>query len=128
MARLCAFALCALSCVAFQATPRRPLRRAQPLRATDDESDDEAEAARIAAFRARLVSGGLDAVASVAAAVEGDEGPSEWARAAAKPAAGVVLVGSESYFFADAPGREAKASLARVGLPEDAADRIPPER
>ena len=129
MARLCALALCALSCVAFQATPRRSLRRARPLRAGDDESiDDEAEAARIAAFRARLVSGGLDAVASVAAAVEGDEGPSEWARAAAKPAAGVVLVGSESYFFADDPGREAKASLARVGLPEDAADRIPPER
>ena len=44
MARLCAFALCALSCVAFQATPRRSLRRAPPLRATDDESDDEAEA------------------------------------------------------------------------------------
>ena len=86
------------------AKPFAPAARRAPrcraLRSSQDgETDDADEAARIAAFRARLMAGGLDAVAAPEVVEDPDEGPAEWARPAEAPATGTVLVGKVDWFF-----------------------------
>jgi hypothetical protein len=108
-----------------------PLRCRVPRRASDRDGsiDDADEAARVAAFRARLLKGGLDAVAKdVEPTEEEDEVDPEWARLAEKPRTGVVLIGRKDWFFADKPSGAVKSALKRVGLAADAAQRIPEDR
>ena len=109
-----------------------PLRCRVPRQASDRDGsiDDADEAARVAAFRARLLKGGLDAVAKDVEPTEedDDEGDPEWARVAEKPRTGVVLIGRKDWFFADKPSGQVKSALKRVGLAADAAQRIPEDR
>ena len=108
-----------------------PLRCRVPRQASDRDGsiDDADEAARVAAFRARLLKGGLDAVAKdVEPTEEEDEVDPEWARVAEKPRTGVVLIGRKDWFFADKPSGAVKSALKRVGLAADAAQRIPEDR
>ena len=109
-----------------------PLRCRVPRQASDRDGsiDDADEAARVAAFRARLLKGGLDAVAKDVAPTEEDEDDvdPEWARVAEKPRTGVVLIGRKDWFFADKPSGQVKSALKRVGLAADAAQRIPEDR
>jgi len=108
--------------------PAPRLRRsARRMSEQDGAVDDADEAARIAAFRARLMKGGLDEVAKVDEPEE-SEGPAEWARPADGPATGVVLVGKPDWFFAPKPDKLQAAALERCGLAPDAAERAPPER
>jgi hypothetical protein len=97
----------------------------------DGEIEDADEAARIAAFRARLVGGGLDAVAKKVESTESEEDDGVdpmWARVAEKPSRGVVLIGRREWFFADKPSGAVKEALKRVGLDSDASQRIPEDR
>ena len=102
-----------------------PLRCQSRVSASDRDGsiDDADEAARVAAFRARLLKGGLDAVAKDVEPTEedDDEGDPEWARVAEKPRTGVVLIGRKDWFFADKPSSQVKSALKRVGLAADAA-------
>ena len=125
-----ALLLLAAATEAFVGAP--PLRCRVKRGASDRDGDieDADEAARVAAFRARLMSGGLDAVAKTEEPAEAEDGgvDPEWARKAEKPATGVVLIGNKDWFFAEKPSSDVKAALKRVGLASDAAQKIPDDR
>lgn len=125
-----ALLLLAAATEAFIGAP--PLRCRVKRGASDRDGDieDADEAARVAAFRARLMSGGLDAVAKAEepAEAEDDDVDPEWARKAEKPATGVVLIGNKDWFFVEKPSSDVKAALKRVGLASDAAQKIPDDR
>ncbi|KAJ1450742.1 hypothetical protein M885DRAFT_531518 [Pelagophyceae sp. CCMP2097] len=91
--------------------------------------DDEAEGAAIAAFRARLIAGGLDGVAAepVDRAVRDAAAAAIWAREAKGDVkSGTILVGNEDFFFGaldEARFKVRHAAFRRLGLSEDAGSR-----
>lgn len=92
---------------------------------SDESVEDSADAARIAEFRAKLVAGGLDSVATA-----GPEVSAYWARPVERVERGCVLLGAESFFFGKGGGnrRVREAALDRVGLPRDIANRVAEEQ
>ena len=127
--RLCLFL--ALPCAAFVAQQQQQWRQrsritVRPSSSEGDESvEDLEDAAKIADFRAKLMAGGLDSVATTEDVDE--EVPELWARQVDRVEPGRVLLGSEPFFFAkgNSNRRAREAVLDRIALPLDIASQEP---
>lgn len=116
-----------LPCAAFvsqqQQQWRQRSRVVRPSFEGDESVEDLGDAAKIADFRAKLMAGGLDGVATTQPVDE--EPPELWARQVDRLETGRVLLGSESFFFGKGNRREREGVLDRVALPLDLAKQVP---